>query len=305
MLDKIKINNIKRIMLTLLRRKHATKTGIVTDTGLSNSTVSSCVNSLLELKLLVVDGMEDSAGGRRSSIYRINGAYGRFIGVDMRKDAMVVVVTDCENHVLSSTVYPFRADKPTINCLLEVLDTVLAQNENVLGIGIGLSGSLDHQEQVVISNPDYEWQFVHLKEIVERQYLIFTYIDHRVNGAAVSEGMVGSACEQENYLYIGENSGEKAALVLNSQLCRGVDNTTGQIPERELNRLMSSEMLNFLGVSSVLIGYRTEGFKDKLYQSISDFTGEIICIRQTNDTYPAGMAAITQREWFESIYFML
>ncbi|WP_286680382.1 hypothetical protein [Tepidanaerobacter sp. EBM-49] len=90
MLDQLKIKNLTNILVNLFSKQRATKTQLVELTGLSNSTVSSSVNSLLKLKLLVCNGMEDSIGGRRSAIYEINKDYGQFIGVDLFRNTIHV-----------------------------------------------------------------------------------------------------------------------------------------------------------------------------------------------------------------------
>lgn len=305
MLDKIKINNIKRIMLCILARQCATKAEIISDTGLSTSTVSSCVNSLMQLKLLTDEGMEESSGGRRATIYRMRSDYGCFAGLDLREDRIGLVVTDCETKVLVHKMYPLVKGNSPLNTITAILDEVIAQNKNVLGIGIGLSAKMDCQEKIVISAPDFGWEYVHLKEIIERRYMIFTYVDHRANGKAIYEGMIGHARGEDNYLYVGEASGGKAVLVLDGKLCRGADNITGSFQDGCIKDFVQPSVLNFMGVSQLLIGYRTEMFRDSLIESAKGFGGEIRSFEQDESAYSVGMAAITQRKWFESIYFML
>lgn len=305
MLDQIKINNIKQIMLCLMVRGRATKADIVTDTGLSMSTVSSCVNSLLKLTLLVSDGMENSSGGRRSTIYSMKSDYGCFIGLDLYPDKIIAVTLDCCAQLISQKVFPISTGKKPFIALSEALNVMIAENTKVLGIGIGLCGRINSQEQVVISAPELGWDFVHLREIIERQYMVFTYVDHRVNGAAVYEGMLRRLHNVKSYLYIGEDAGEKAALVLDGRLCRGVDNTAGSLSLNDIDYFMWPSMLRFLGAADLLIGYKTDLFKESLLKKTADFDGTVHCIRQTEDAYAVGMAVAAQREWFESIYFML
>ena len=94
MLDQLKIKNLTNILVCLFSKQKATKAELVQWTGLSNSTVSSTVNSLLKLNLLVCAGMEGSIGGRRSTIYRLNKDYGEFIVVDIKEGELTLVVTD-------------------------------------------------------------------------------------------------------------------------------------------------------------------------------------------------------------------
>lgn len=305
MLDQIKIKNIKKIMLCLMARRCATKAQIVEDTELSTSTVSACINSLLKLKLLVSDGMEDSSGGRRSTIYRLNRSYGCFIGLVLSPTRIDGVVADCEAKVIKQISCPMEKGAFTINVITDILREEIEQNSNILGIGIGIAAELDYKEQIVISAPELKWQFVHLKEIIERQYMIFTYVDHYINAAAICEGMIGKARGQKNYIYVGENSGGKIGLVLDGKLCRGVNNSMGEISEKQIMDLLCPDALRFLGVSQLLVGYQSQAFKRKICTCAQGFSGEIVCVEQTKDTYPLGMAAVAQRQWFESIYFML
>lgn len=301
MLDKIKMKNIRQIMLCLMSRRSATKAKIVEDTGLSTSTVSSCVNSLLKLDLLLADGMEDSDGGRRSRIYRFNRDYGNFIGLELRAGVIRGVVTDFEASPVKKILRPVGGEIFPVGEVIEILDRETAQKEKVLGIGICVSGRMDYKEQVIVSAPELKWQFVHLKEILERRYMIFTHLEHPANAAAIYEGAAGCARGGRDYLYIGEGAEDKAALVLDGCLCRGMENTAGNLSGVKVN----AELLGFLGVSRLIAGYRTEDFKNRMCRAADGFGGEICCVRQSEEIYSLGAAAAAQCEWFESIYFML
>ena len=305
MLDQIKIKNIKEIMLCLVACRCATKAKIAEDTQLSTSTVSSCINSLLKIKLLVTDGMEDSSGGRRSTIYRLNRSYGCYVGLVLSATAIEGAVVDCETNVLEHISRPVEEKTFLIHAITEVLGKVISEHSNVLGIGIGVSAELDYKEQIVISAPELGWQFVHLKEIIERQYMIFAYIDHPVNAAAIYEEMTGKAHGQKNYLYVGENSTGKTALVLDGHLCRGVGNSAGKLTGENLKKAVCPDALQFLGVSQLLVNYKSKEFKDQIDTYAKGFTGKLVYVEQTENTYPTAMAAVAQRKWFESIYFML
>lgn len=305
MLDQIKKKNIQQIMLCLMARRRATKAEIVEDTRLSTSTVSSCVNSLLKLELLAVDGMEHSSGGRRSTIYRLNRGYGHFLGLELCPGLVRGVAADCEAQVLRRFSLPIERGEFAINVLTAALRRELDQDPAVLGIGVGVSADLDYAEQIVLSAPDQGWRFVHLKEILERQFMVFTHLEHPVNAAALYHGLLGRARGQRDFLYLSEEAGEKAALVLDGRLCRGADSRAGRVDGLDLCRFFSSGGLQFLGVAQLLVDYRTEPFKERLCAAVSGFSGRVDCVRQAPDVFPLGVAVAAQRQWFESIYFML
>ena len=302
MLDQLKIGNLTNILTCLFSEKRLTKAQLVRLTGLSNSTVSSAVNSLLKLKLLVGDGYGESIGGRRSEIYRLNKAYGRFIGVDMCANGFYVVVTDCENTVLTQFFDLYDNRVPKIHFLLGVLEKVIKQFPGVLGIGIGLAAHIDFSEQIVIDCPDVCWSQVHLKEIIERHFMIFTYIDHRVNAAAIREGLLGYAADIKNYLFFYENSPDKAALVLNGGICRGHTNYNGKWEDSYGLTGKVRLLSELFDVERIFIAYKTQAYKA---QWKNDLPQSVVCFEAKKNMCALGAAAVVQKEWFRSIYFML
>lgn len=305
MLDQLKINNLTNILTCIFTRKTATKAELVQCTELSNSTVSASVNSLLKLELLLCDGMEESIGGRRSRIYRLNKSYGCFIGVDMTPERLSICVTDCENERIESFCCPIQDGKPVIDQLIGALDALVERHGKVLGIGIGLSAEINYGEQVVVDCPDFGWRHVHLKEILERHFTAFACIDHRINGVALRESLLGQATGVQNYLCVYESAMEKAALILDGDLCRGFHNHVGALNEVSLFPLLEQGLLSFLNISLVVVGYCTEEYKNKVEQLARAHAASAICVPEADHSLAAGMAAVTQQRWFKSIYFML
>jgi len=305
MLDQLKIKNLTNILLCIFSKRSATKAELVNETGLSNSTVSSSVNSLYNLNLLLHDGMEDSIGGRRSVIYKLNKDYGQFVGVDLYNDQLKIVVTDCQNAVLQVYRYPLTQDIPAINLLEFGLEEVLAKYPGILGIGIGLDGQIDSKEQIVVKSEYYNWHNVHLKEVIERQFQVFTYIDHRINGAAIREGIFGNAYGLHNYMCFYESSKEKAALILDKKICRGQNNYTGQMQNIDALPENLSSLISFFDIAAICIGYLTPEYKEKWLQVSNCCTTRVIFSPEENTFIEKGMAAVAQKEWFQSIYFML
>lgn len=304
MLDQLKIKNLTNILVNLFSKQRATKTQLVELTGLSNSTVSSSVNSLLKLKLLVCNGMEDSIGGRRSAIYEINKDYGQFLGVDLFKNTIRIVITDCKSNKLNSFTYYLNKEVPVIDQLIQQLQRAAESCVNLLGIGIGLSAEIEYDEQIVKSCTFYDWHNVNLKEIIERQFMVFTYIDHRANGIAVRENLMGHGKHLNNILCLHESAIDKAVLILSGKICRGELNCNGTIDSGFLLKNLST-IKRFVDVSHILIGYCTEVLEIEARQLMRSLGNQIICYPEEQNCIELGMATVAEIEWFESIYFML
>ncbi|SCX74919.1 ROK family protein [Alkaliphilus peptidifermentans] len=306
MLSSLKIQNIKNIATKLLSSGQATKMELVLSTDLSNTTVSDCINSLLKLGLVATVGWEDSIGGRRSSIYEINRNFGVSLGIMLYEQDIEIAIADAGNIIIDHLYFKITDDEPPINSLIRAIEKVIERyhEKNLLSIGIGLDGVIDYENQIVIECKSYKWNNVHLKEIIERHFLTPAYIDHRINGAAYYEKLMGQAKSLDNFIFMLEGIEEKVVLIIDGEISRGAGNLSGRINSMQqmLNNLVS--YMQFLDITTAIIGFKSSGFKEKI-SSINTEKGQIITFSMNQAQLVQGLALMAQVKWFESIYFML
>lgn len=308
MLNQLKIKNIKNILTQLLSSEQATKTDLVLSTGLSNTTVSDCINNMLKLGVVKTPGLEDSIGGRRSSIYTINDAYGCFLGIVINDGLIEIAVNDACNTILELHKFPIQTEQPIITLLLNTIESVISnlQNKSILSIGIGLNAVIDYDRQIVIDCPEFGWSNVHLKEIIERHFLIPTYIDHRINGGAFLEKLLGRAKNLNHFLFLLEGVEEKIAIYLDGEICRGEGNISGYIPSTKQMMENISAYMGFLNIGTAIIGFKTSGFKDIIdTKPIFQEGQRAIAFPMDEIELAKGLALMAEIQWFESIYFIL
>ncbi|WP_286680072.1 ROK family protein [Tepidanaerobacter sp. EBM-49] len=215
-----------------------------------------------------------------------------------------IVITDCKSNKLNSFTYYLNKEVPVIDQLIQQLQRAAESCVNLLGIGIGLSAEIKHEEQIVKSCAFYDWHNVNLKEIIERQFMVFTYIDHRANGIAVRENLMGHGKHLNNILCLHESAIDKAVLILSGKICRGELNCNGTIDPKFLLKNLST-IKQFVDVSHILIGYCTEALEIETRQLVRLLRNQIICYPEAENCIELGMATVAEIEWFESIYFML
>lgn len=305
MLDQMKIQNLTNIMSCLLSKREATKAELVQLTGLSNTTVSDSINSLLKKQLVISIGMKSSIGGRRATIYRLNPDYGFFAGIELHDRRMSLCVTDCENSPLQSRLVPLQEGVPVINTLLREISAITELYPKLLGIGIGINGKINIQEQVVIDSPENHWELVHLKEIIERQFLVYTAIDHRSNGATLEEGLLGAAQGRENYLCFYESSLTKLGIVIDNEMCRGKDNMMGQIPSVDVFFDHIEEYRLLFAPELMIIKYTSPGIRRKAHEAQEKLPELVKAAEEDDFNLAKGMAITAQKGWFKSIYFIM
>ena len=169
--------------------------------------------------------------------------------------------------------------------------TVLLENllhfDSPLAIGIGIDGAIDYREQIVIEAPSLKWEMVHLKEIVERQVLSFVQVDHRVNGAALYEGMLGVAAGCSDYICAFAECPDKFAIVMDGNVVRGHHCLAGKLsadPAAMLDTLSPQLFLN-----------ESCDFDWPLCKKLEPKPGRLA----------HGMAFAARLGWMKSIYFLL
>ena len=284
MMQKLKCENLTKLMTELTRRVRATKADLVRRTTLSSTTVSDSLNSLVRNGLVRTAGMMNSDGGRRATIYEINPEYGTFVGVDITNDSISFALTDAASNLISFEKVPVKADIPVITVLMDRL----AGFKSPLAIGLGLDGEIDYRNQIVVSAPGLKWEMVHLKEIIERLTLSFVQVDHRSNGAALYEGVLGNASKLSSYACLFRDCPDKLSIVIDDFLLRGVGCFSGKGFGSALTAVLDSLSL--------------EAF-------ISDIQGIEWIKKITVETKPSrmaeGMAFAARSGWVKSIYFLL
>jgi len=294
MLEQLKQKNIADLLHYLLSNGCATKSDLVRSTALGNSTVSDAINDLSSLSLVNVVGKEDSVGGRCSLIYGINKDYGSFVGAAFRDDGIDFALTDCHNEVLKFWNVKYDSKTSPISLLLKNLHQVSQSEENLLGIGLGVCGEIDYKSQVVIGCEKLNWQYVHLKEIVERELLKMTIVDHCVNGAALREKLVGAAKDTDNFLYFTSFVSDKVGIFLDGNIINGQHNMVGRVEDsnKTISEFLHS-LYKCLDVKRVMVASDAEKF-DEVKKHI-EASQRVEC---NEYDLARGMAISAESKWF-------
>jgi len=308
LLNQLKISNIKNILLCLLACKRATKQVLGQKTGLSNTTVSDSINSMLKLGLVVADGNEDSIGGRRSAIYTINCRYGQFIGIELRTNQLIYTICDLLGNILTSRILDLDSinGEMPIQLLYRAIEEARETSNavNLLAIGIGISGAIDYGNQVVLESHELEWRSVHLKEIVERRFYIPTFIDSAVNGQIFLEQYVGQQFCPASFLVLHENFPLKAAICIDGNILRGARNLCGTVENFNTAVANALHLADVWDVSQLIIRYQAPQYGSQTQTVLGN--QRVITKKLLNkEDLAQGMALLAEAQWFGSIYFLL
>lgn len=224
------------VMLQLIREGIAvTRADLVKQTGLSRSTVSQRVDSLIELGLTMEVAGGSSTGGRRPAILVFNKGAGVILAADLGATHSRVAVTDLTGVVLAETAADLRiSGGPEI-----VLDWLDEQFEELLrrlspaptevrGIGMGVPGPVEFATGRPVSPPIMPgWDGYPIPERFE-SYGVPVLVDNDVNIMALGEHWT-SWRDCDHFMYVKVGTGIGCGIIAAREVLRGAEGAAGDI----------------------------------------------------------------------------
>ena len=236
-----KFNN-KQLNETLILnaiRRHSpiSRTDIARMTELSGATVTKFIDNLIQTGFVREDGYDDSRGGRRPTLLKLVPEAGFAVGVDLGAANLRAVVIDLEAKIIAKIAKKTKADegkerilKRIIEIIHQVIDTSGVEREKIKGIGVGISGIIDHQKGICLFCPNIKgWENVPVKGLLKEKFGMEVSIDDSSRMAALAEHWCGLARKVENFIFVNVGFGMGSGIFTNGQLYRGSRGAAGEL----------------------------------------------------------------------------
>lgn len=229
------INRFK-ILHTIRAHKLISRVDITKTTGLSQATVTGITASLIDEGLLLEKRPGASEGGRPPILIALNpdGAYA--VGVYLSISQINVVIIDLEATIRASYEMPLEKQKyapeaiadKIVQAVQECMWQANFSRIEISGIGIGLPGLVDCHTGLIRFLPDYQWENVNLRDIVQRKIDHPTYIENSANSLTLAEQWFGEGRGVDNFIVVTLEYGVDMGIMINGQLYRGHKGTAGE-----------------------------------------------------------------------------
>lgn len=241
-LESLRELNRLRVVETLRERGTASRAEIARHTGLSRSTVSSLVADL-QAHGLVVDHLDGESlpsmpTGRPPTLLALDRSAGAVLGIDFGHDRIHAAVSDLSRTILAESVREQDVD----NCAVEALDLAAVMvgdlldevglvRGDVIGVGMALSGPIDHARGAVHETSILPgWAGLEVgAEMSRRIGGLPVHLDNDANLGALAEVTLGAGREARNALYVMISSGIGAGLIVDGRPYRGRRGMAGEI----------------------------------------------------------------------------
>lgn len=210
--------------------------------GLSRTTVSTVVDSLMTEGLVVAVGADDPIGGvdrqpgRPGELLGVDPASGRVVGVAFSYHEVRVIVVDLAQQPLTELVealpagQDWQGDLETgVRLVNEALASCGSAPSDVLGVGLGVPGPLDRRRGAAGASSSSAWVGSLPAEKLAGRLGLPVLLDNTARLSLLSEVRWGAGAGYQNVAYVKLSSGVGGGFLIDGRLLRGSVGAAGEI----------------------------------------------------------------------------
>ncbi|QXV63367.1 sugar kinase [Amycolatopsis sp. TNS106] len=206
-------------------------------TGLSAATVSNVTAELGEERLIIEAGLVESDGGRPRVLLRVDPAYGHVAGVDIGETGVKVELFDLTMNRLATVEHPLASRRPdaaaavtqVASGLREVITEAGIDEATVLGVGVGVPGTVEQGEALRVHAPTIGWQGVPLTDLLRAEGVeLPLFVDNGAKTQGQGEMWFGAGRGARHAVIALIGSGVGAAVVADGTTYRGSTSSAGE-----------------------------------------------------------------------------
>ena len=205
--------------------------------GLSVATVSNVTGELIEDRLVVEAGLVDSDGGRPRVLLRVDPRYGTVVGIDVGETGVKVELFDLSMTRKGTVEHPLHSPRPEPAELVnlsplesrEVVIQAGVDESGVLGVGIGLPGTVEQAPRVLVHAQALGWDAVPVEEQLRAAGVrLPLYFDNGAKTQGQGELWFGAGRGARHAVVALVGSGVGAAVITHGATYRGATSSAGE-----------------------------------------------------------------------------
>lgn len=235
----LKDMNRRNVFELLCKMEETSKAELSHITGISPPTVMKIIQFLAEKELVTELGKGEAALGRKPQMLRLNKNRYYFIGAIHEGDFLRVGLSNLKNELVALKKIKVHADfKQTMEeTLFQVINELLVENEiylsDVLGIGLGLPGIYDVEQEKILTAPligiPGEMEIGLILRKIENYYHKSVSVDNDLNMDVLGEFLDLELTPENDLLYLSFGTGIGSGVILNGKLRRGKHYMCGEV----------------------------------------------------------------------------
>ena len=227
--------NLKKAVISYFANiGSATIADLCKELNLSIPKITNLLNDLIQDGMVRDNGKIDSSGGRKPNLYGLIPDSVVFVGVDVRKNHINIGLTDLSKNIIKiSERLPYQLEntKESLENLCTVINQFIKEapvlKEKILGVGINLSGRINHTS-------GYSYSFFYFEEeplakIIEAKVGIPVFLENDTRAMACGEFSSGGIAKSEkDVLFLNLDYGLGLGILVDGQLYYGKSGYSGE-----------------------------------------------------------------------------
>jgi predicted NBD/HSP70 family sugar kinase len=208
---------------------------------ISPTTVTAAVRKLLQQGLVCEDGEGVSTGGRKPVLVRFSSDSKFIIAVAITNSSIKIAEMNLKAKVRRQKIFPVYnlTGKLVIDYLLKSIGQFLEEYSDLtkyLGISIISPGIIDVDKGIIYENTKLKLKNIPLKEMVEKQFKLKTWLENDANAIALAEKGFGAYRKFKNLIYIIIGDGVGAGIIVNGSIFRGRRGGAGEVGHTSIDK---------------------------------------------------------------------
>jgi glucokinase-like ROK family protein len=224
--------NQRLVLQTIFDRGEISRADVARLTGLTRTTVSQAVGTLLDQKLVKEIGQGASTGGKTPILLNVPPNARNLIGVDLGSDEFSGAIVDLRGQVRYRLRLPLdgRQGQDALELAYELIDALQVRvTSPLLGIGVGVPGVINPAKGSSVHwAVNLSWLDLPLRDLLQKRYQVPVYVANDSQVAALAESFF-SKHRHRNLIVIKVGRGVGAGIVIDGQLWKGDHFGAGEI----------------------------------------------------------------------------
>ena len=228
-------------------------------TGLTRTSVSDLVGTLIDDGLIEEVGRGRSSGGKSPILLRVAPDGRHLIGLDLGEAQFSGAVVNLQRrHPALHPPAPRRAERrAAVELVFELVDALRADDRSpLLGIGIGAPGVIDTRSGTVRWSVNLDWAELRLGPLLEERYGVPVVVANDSHAAALAELTFFRRPRPNNLIVIKVGRGVGAGIILNGQLFQGDGYGAGEFGHVSIGRRRGAVPLRAEGCLETMTSMR-------------------------------------------------
>lgn len=220
--------NTKLVLETIINRSAISRAATAKHLGLTKATISAIVQDLINRKLVLEIGSDDTSLGRKPILLSLNKKAGFVISIDLGVNTISALVSDLtgEDCSLKQIKTPSNVSH-IVNVLIQLIESMKLPEDTaygLVGITIGIHGVT--MDNFVSFAPYYNLSSLDIAGDLEKHFGTPVYLENEANLSVIGEKTF--QYDYANIANISVHSGVGLGVIINHQLYTGYNGRAGE-----------------------------------------------------------------------------